>query len=623
MRKTALISLFFLVLLAFSATALYQNKEEFTSILLLNGSFAIDKTGEDYKVENVFVDIYIIPKDSFSQNVLDTVSSPELDHDKMTFSSPEPKTYRYSVSKKLQNEFSILQAERYTPYREYIFPDEILPYLEHGIYSDTDKDIMYKTREFTIEKDYYYVVFNIARYLSAFEIDKMSPGNANLEKATNVFKSKRGDAIGINSLFISMLRTLNIPARLVQGLHEEADGEFVEHYWTEVYFPNLGFVPFDITNSQFGMIDTSHIKMRNMEDYSPSTIKVSSDSKRDANIVPSSLDYSLKILSSSEKETKIAEAKVFLYSDKIKKGSYNIAEIVFYNWNNFYLPIHYDIAEQVVGLNIQNDYEKDILLTPGSSKSIYLIITPDDSTEIKNSRLDFQPYPDFSADVIVSNKGDFLTKEDVEGIMKTRPHEIINPPKSKIHEILGNNFSKEQIDSMIDDSIATADAVKITKTSIQEGGNTKISIEIEPKNVLYNFSVYVNIPKCLAERIDEIVFKEKNFTVLNADPLVVWHFAEVTDKIDLSYELKDLKDIHECEDEALTLAMAEEIGKEIIIKSKFNYWKIILPLLLIPIIAIIIIFFSKFRREDDGPKEEEKKKEEEDDDPKYYLKEFN
>lgn len=57
-----------------------------------------------------------------------------------------------------------------------------------------------------------------------------------------------------------MLRTVNIPSRLVNGV-AKGKNDFNFHTWIEVYFPDAGWVPFDATHAQFGVIDKYHIKL--------------------------------------------------------------------------------------------------------------------------------------------------------------------------------------------------------------------------------------------------------------------------------------------------------------------------------------------------------------------------
>ena len=60
-----------------------------------------------------------------------------------------------------------------------------------------------------------------------------------------------------------MLRSIGIPARFVTGT--ASSGTIAEgwgnHGWAEVYFPEKGWIPWDVTFGQYGWVDSSHLKL--------------------------------------------------------------------------------------------------------------------------------------------------------------------------------------------------------------------------------------------------------------------------------------------------------------------------------------------------------------------------
>ncbi|MCX6384479.1 MAG: transglutaminase domain-containing protein [Actinobacteria bacterium] len=58
---------------------------------------------------------------------------------------------------------------------------------------------------------------------------------------------KRGDCTSYSDLFIALLRAKGIPARIVEGYTIDATDLNVGHNWVEVYFNDIGWVPFDPT----------------------------------------------------------------------------------------------------------------------------------------------------------------------------------------------------------------------------------------------------------------------------------------------------------------------------------------------------------------------------------------
>ncbi len=131
---------------------------------------------------------------------------------------------------------------------------------------------------------------------------------------------------------------------------------------------------------------------------------------------------------------------------------------------------------------------------------------------------------------------------------------------------------------------------------------TRIHTVLKSTKVICGLKVYEDIPKCLAEKLEEIDFEDKNFEIINPDPMIMWHFTAAYDKdIDLSYEIEKLADTG-CTDQITTLAVAEEIGKDCVKQLTPSLFKAVFPVLLIPLIAMLFIYFDRFKKEKKGKK---------------------
>ena len=80
-----------------------------------------------------------------------------------------------------------------------------------------------------------------------------------------VMRNKKGVCDELSLLFISLMRSLNIPARYVVGI-AHTDSElfpqgWVPHAWTEVFIEDK-WIPFDLTFGQFGWLDATHITVK-------------------------------------------------------------------------------------------------------------------------------------------------------------------------------------------------------------------------------------------------------------------------------------------------------------------------------------------------------------------------
>jgi deoxycytidylate deaminase len=109
---------------------------------------------------------------------------------------------------------------------------------------------------------------------------------------------------------------------------------------------------------------------------------------------------------------------------------------------------------------------------------------------------------------------------------------------------------------------------------------TTITLSIMPKEGILASDVTIieYIPKEIAQDVKDITFATPPHTILNNDPLIMWHFALVDERVDLSYEVAG-----ETGETTNTLVMAEQLN------NKHSPWFIIIPMLMIPFLVILLI----------------------------------
>ncbi|MBW2963906.1 putative metal-binding motif-containing protein [Candidatus Woesearchaeota archaeon] len=141
------------------------------------------------------------------------------------------------------------------------------------------------------------------------------------------------------------------------------------------------------------------------------------------------------------------------------------------------------------------------------------------------------------------------------------------------------NYSLE---AQLENYRKTKEFMNIRKSSVAANNRTKITIEVVPVQGMYDLTVYEYIPKFIASSADKIRFSVKP-EVIQSDPLVAWHFAELTGRVDLSYEIDG--EIEGAAQKASTIAVAEDI-RPITRPWYFD----LLPLLFIPVVGLVFIF---------------------------------
>ncbi len=170
--------------------------------------------------------------------------------------------------------------------------------------------------------------------------------------------------------------------------------------------------------------------------------------------------------------------------------------------------------------------------------------------------------------------------------------------KELLNQIVTDIQLKEVTDEEIEDIKKkiedTQEATEITKKITKEEGKTIVTTTIVPKGVLKDTKIFLEIPKCMAQKVNDIAFKDKNFKVISDDPLIVWQFSELSSKIDLTYEVGKDINIEDCEKESVVLALAEQIENMERGSASSSYWKIILASLMVPIVGFGVVYFQKF-----------------------------
>jgi len=127
-------------------------------------------------------------------------------------------------------------------------------FIESG--SETIKDIAQRLtgadKRDTVRACYDYVLSNL-------EYSGYNPDNTGALKALEL---EGGDCTEYSDLFVALCRASGIPARVVEGYTCEKGDRSIGHNWAEVYFEDVGWVPFDPTYEDSGA-DTSFHDIEN------------------------------------------------------------------------------------------------------------------------------------------------------------------------------------------------------------------------------------------------------------------------------------------------------------------------------------------------------------------------
>ena len=134
-------------------------------------------------------------------------------------------------------------------YKVFTSPDSIVP-------SADDRIISIARRTAGNEKNPYLR----ARALYRMVLRDFAPSDEGNAEIGGFIDGRQGDAYDYSLLYTALLRSLQVPARVLSGSYLFADGSSAFHYWTEFYIKGFGWVPADPYLGDEGYEDYSEIE---------------------------------------------------------------------------------------------------------------------------------------------------------------------------------------------------------------------------------------------------------------------------------------------------------------------------------------------------------------------------
>lgn len=263
-------------------------------------------------------------------------------------------------------------------------------YLQFTKSIDTSTDLRNKASELAQgEDDVFIIATNIAEWirndinynLSTIFLD---PDQSSVE----VFHSKEGVCREITNLYVSMLRSIGIPARVVSGIAYTDSQEVIDfvgsnwggHAWAEVLIGDQ-WVPFDLTYNQYGFVDPTHIVFD--KHYELRSIGVSvNGSAYGVQISHLETTPKYEILSTISPNENLLEDNFDIKIDAISElapGSHGFLEIDVTNNKNYYQVLFLRLSK-VDSVELLDPSEmKMLIFEPNQRQTVYYrFLLPDD-----------------------------------------------------------------------------------------------------------------------------------------------------------------------------------------------------------------------------------------------------
>ena len=303
-------------------------------------------------------------------------------------------------------------------------PEDVITYTTPSQYINENADIIQKASELSEgEDDLYQVVHNVAEWVNHEIKYDLNTETANqVLDSVWVMKNRKGVCDEIANLFISMIRSLGVPARFVSGVvYSNIDAGFGNHGWAEVYFPDYGWVPVDPTFGEFGYIDPGHIKFKESLDSGEPALYFKWRSTG-VDLTAERLDISTKLLNYSGSIGQTVNINVEPYYPEVDFGSYVPLKISLENTEKYYVPLTIYIIKAPTLLDDKN--YKHVLLKPLEKKTIYFISKLSDELNdqfIYKSNIVVNTSRGASAisEITFAEQYEFISLEEADSVVKT------------------------------------------------------------------------------------------------------------------------------------------------------------------------------------------------------------
>ena len=279
--------------------------------------------------------------------------------------------FGYNAKVKVNNKFPIIINKIKFPIQS--LDSSLVKYIQPGEKIVITDAISRKASEIVAgDYDLFSVVYKLAKWSNEnIEYDLNTLTEKAVQDSQWVLDHRQGVCDELTNLFISMARSLGIPARFISGMvYTNTLYDWGAHGWAEVYFPGVGWVPYDPTFGQYGYIDPGHIKMKNSFDSSEPAIKYNWVS-RDIGIEVGELNIDVALLSTGGVFTSPIDLDIKVLKNKVGFGSYTPLRATVKNNNNYYVAatIYITKAPGVKGGN-----KRSVSLEPNSEKDVYFIL---------------------------------------------------------------------------------------------------------------------------------------------------------------------------------------------------------------------------------------------------------
>jgi transglutaminase-like putative cysteine protease len=384
--------LFILLLLLFLVSTVVFADEDYSNTKYLDIDMTVGSRvlvipeSFDYSLRDVSVEMSFYPREDFRQEIDTLRAEPDWikpeDEYIFRWDEVEEKELSFNISASLRTRNQLVMVKETIDFPLKAVPQEARAYIEETPIIDYNHPKIRKlANELAAgEDDLYSVLFIFADFVNSnISYNLTSKTSKASQTASWTLEEGYGVCDELTSLFIALCRAVSIPARFVSGVSYTESCLFFErwspHGWAEVYIPEYGWVPFDVTYGQYGWIDAGHIKLKESIDANKTGTRYQW-SGRDVKLTTRSLSIDTEVREKGPELEPLLEIEAEVLKDEIAFGSYNLLTITLRNPNSFYYATKVMLS-RTSEIELFGDYQENVLLKPNSEKTISRVIQLD------------------------------------------------------------------------------------------------------------------------------------------------------------------------------------------------------------------------------------------------------
>jgi transglutaminase-like putative cysteine protease len=386
----------FILILVLLHTAIAQEPtnlyryDALTIDLTISGALELHREREEAYIKDISAELTLFPRVTVNQDILSLTTDPDATEtdDAMIFSwkYPEEDTLEFSLTSRIETEATPTTVRNKVQFPFIVKDNDIKEYLEETEMIDyANSNIKTVATELaTGEDDAFVVAVKMAEWTrKTISYNLTSLTAEATQSASWVLENQYGVCDELTNLYIALLRNVGIPARFVTGISYTTSSLFSDpwnpHGWAEVYFPDYGWIPFDVTYGQYSFSDPTHIKLADAVDSQQSSISYRWEGK-DVGVSATSIKFETEIIAYGDLTEEPVKIEATAYKEEVGFGSYNLITTVIENNVGYYVPLHVYLAVPSE-ITILGETEMTIVLEPNEEVTQYWLIKVSDNLD--------------------------------------------------------------------------------------------------------------------------------------------------------------------------------------------------------------------------------------------------